>query len=341
MNILYIGPVTSLDSWGLSAYNYLGSLSTISDANIVVRNIIYNSLQRSENDLDDWYKKLENNECCEKYDYIFQFCLPQDFVYTQNSIGLTIIEPLQLNNMLWETKLKLMPKVLVSTPQERRAIKNNQNVAVEALRIDTNIKYNTYKEPKIPNLGKDYVFYWIGQYGNANCWKEVYSAFMLEFDRGENVHLVMHFISPPNQGFANQLTKEINDVKQSLNKYSNPEFYCKETINLGCNLNDIRAYHSFFDCYIDINRGVNNKSLIKEAQLFNKQIVINCIDQVEPIIGHPVYSSKNLWRSVNIHQIQTLLRSAYNRRKPDNINVDKLDYKYGGKSIMQILETLE
>lgn len=341
MNILYIGPNTSLDQWGLASYNYLGMLNAIPDTNIVVRNIVYNSLQRSENDLDDWYKKLENNECCDKYDYIFQFCLPQDFVYTPNSIGLTIVEPLQLNNRLWECKLRLMPKVLVSTPQEKRSVKNSQNITVEPIRINTNIKYNTYKGPNIPNLGKDYIFYWIGQYGEAACWKEVYSAFMLEFDRGENVHLLMHFISHPNQDFANRLSKEINDVKQSLNKYSNIEFYCKESINLGCNLNDIRSYHAFLDCYIDINRAVNNKSLIKEAQLFDKQIVINCIDQLEPIIGHPVYSSQNLWRSVNIYQIQKLLRSAYNKRKADNVNIDKLDYRHGGKSIMEILETLK
>ena len=338
MNILYIAPYSGIDKWSLAAYNYLGILKSIPDINLVVRNFHYNSLQRK---VDEWCLKLEENECCEEYDFIFQFCLPHDFVYTPNSIGITIIEPLILDDYLWETKLKLIPKVIVSTPQEKRAIKHNKNVVVEPLKIDSSIKYNIYKEPKINDLSSNYTFYWIGEYGDTACWKEVYKAYLIEFNKEENVHLLLHFINNPTQQLGEKLQAEFKEIKSSLNKYYNPQYYCKETINIGTNIDDIRSYHAYLDCYIDINKGVNNKSIIKEAQLFDKQIIINCIEKLEPIIGHPVYSAKNLWRSINIRDIQKLMRSAYLRRMPDQVNTAKLDFSCGANAFLEIMNCVK
>lgn len=336
MNILFVGPYKSLDKHGLNAYNLLGCLNSIKDFNVVARNIQYNNLFRSE--IDPWCKVLENKECLEKYDYIFQSTIPSDFVYTPNSIAVTIIEPALLRDSFWERKLAMMPKVIVGSLQEKWAAKYNKNVIVLPTRIDAQIKYKVYDPPKIKELGKSYIFYWVGEYGDTTCYKEVFQAFHLEFNRKENVHLVMRFINQSDQNFIEKLKEELQQLKLSLRKYNNVDFYKEDTIQVGCDLNTIRSYHAYCDCYLDINRGTHNWSILKEAQLFSKQIITNEINaNHEPIIGHRVYSPRSLWRSISIKDIQNKMRKCYENRDPPQINIEKLDYSYGGQKIKELL----
>jgi len=339
MNILYIGPYKQVDRWGQHSYNMLGCLNSIPNINIVARSIQYNNLNRK---IDDWCLKLEEKECCETYDYIFQCTIPSDFVYTPNSIGLTIIEPTTLIDRFWQRKLLEMPKVLVGSLQERLAVPNNSNIEVLPVRIDTSIKYKEYKPPDIKELGKSYIFYWIGEYGDS-CYKEALQAFHLEFNRKEDVHLAMYFITQPTNESVEKIHKELQQTKIFINKYRNPTYYKEDTISVGLDIESIRSYHNYCDCYVDINRGLNNKNNIKEAQLFGKQIIlnkINCDDQ-ESIIGHPVYSPYSLWKSISISDIRRKMRNAYENRVVDEIKIERLDYSYGGKQIMKMLENLK
>lgn len=339
MNVLYIGPYKGCDKWSICSYNYLGMLNSIPNINIVARNIQYNSLSHV---VDDWCKKLENKECLLKYDKIIQFCLPSDFVYYPNSIGITIIEPNKLNDLFWQRKLKMMPKIIVGSNVEKNSIKYNKNVVVLPIKINTEKKYQEYKQPPIKELGKSYIFYWIGEYGEASCWKETYKAFHLEFNREDNVHLAMYFICKPNKDTVEKLLKELKQIKLSLNKYKNMDFYKKETINIGSNLNETTAYHAHLDCYVDINRGTNNWVQIKDAQLFGKQIIINRKNILEPITNHQVYSSKNLWGVIDIKEIMGKMRATY-KTKNSVYNewkdqLDKLDYQSSAKKFEEILQ---
>jgi hypothetical protein len=344
MNILYIAPYRQLDRWGQLFYNYLGSLNTILKINIVARPIIYNSLIR--NDIDDWCLKLEEKECLKEYDYIIQGTLPLDFVYTPNSIGLTLIEPTTLKDDFWGRKLKYMSKVIVGSQQENEAAKYNKNVINVPIGIDTEIKYKDHIIPSIKQIGNSYIFYWVGEYGETTCYKEVLQSFHLEFNRKENVHLVMYFLGNPNdKQEIEKISKDLRGIKEKLGKYRNPDFYKEETVFFGCNINIIRSYHAHFDCYIDINRGVNNWSLIKEAKLFGKQIIKNNTFGRTPIIGHPVYSSKNYWRVIDINEMCENMRFCYENRNYscylndcEEIKEDKMGYEYCGQKLMEILK---
>jgi hypothetical protein len=147
----------------MTAYNYLYSLSKLSNVNVIARNIQYNGKYRK---VDEWCEELENKLCRKNYDRIFQFCLPSDFVYTPNSVGITIIEPSKLKDDYWCRKISMMPKVIVGTEKEWAAIENDYNVKIIDFDIDEDIRYNTYDVPKIENLEKNYVFYWIGEDGH-------------------------------------------------------------------------------------------------------------------------------------------------------------------------------
>lgn len=344
MNILYIAPYKQLDHYGQLFYNYLGGLNTIPNANIVARPIQYNSLIREN--VDDWCVKLEQKECLKEYDYIIQGTIPSDFVYTPNAVGITLIEPTTLKDDFWERKLKFMPKVIVGTKQEFEAVKYNKNVINVGTGINKEIKYKNYKLPDIKEIGNSYIFYWIGEYSETTCYKEVFRAFHLEFGRKENVHLAMYFLGHTND--RQEIEKIANDLRQTkekLGKYRNPDFYKEETVTIGCSLDTIRSYHVYCDCYLDINRGVNNWSLIKEAKLFGKQIIKNNTFGRTPILEHPVYSTRNYWRVIDINEIRENMRFCYENRGHScylndcgEVNEENLGYEYCGQKLMEILK---
>ena len=67
MNILFVGCYKQLDPYGQLFYNYLGSLNTIPNINIVARPIQYNSLSRDN--IDSWCIQLEQKDRFETTNY--------------------------------------------------------------------------------------------------------------------------------------------------------------------------------------------------------------------------------------------------------------------------------
>lgn len=333
MNILYIGPFHQIDRWGMSSLNYLGMFNSIPNVNVIARSIQYNGLSRKP---EKWVIELENKKALPDYDYIVEFTLPSEFVYKRNAVGITLVEPTSLFDRFWERKIELMPKTIVGSLQEKQSILSNVNVRIVPECVDEEIKYKEYNPPKIKELGSSYIFYWVGEYGNAACFREVFQAFHLEFARNEKAHLMMYFLGAPTKEFIDLVTKELWEIKKGLGKYKNAEYYREDTISIGTELDFIRGCHAHCDCYVDVNRGVPNWSMIREAELFGKAVILNKGNKEEPIIGHNTYSANNFWKKISVNDIRRQMRDKFENREINNCR-NCFNYQYGGNKLNEIL----
>lgn len=348
MNILFIGPYHQMDIWGEASYRHLKLLYSIKDVNLVCRQLNFNNVKREK---EQWIEELEI-KTEKKYDRIIQFCLPQYYVSSPNSIGMVIIEPYILKDKKWLRSLNIMPEIIVSSELEKISLVNagiKSKIYVIPPMIE---EFICLKSPPIKELGKSYIFYWIGEYNNRTNYKTIIRAFHSEFNRFDNVHLAMYFICEPTEELVKQIYNEIYTIKTDLNNYNNNCSYKEDTITIGKKIEEIREYHDFCDCIIDISSGSNCNPNVGEAMIRRKDVIANkfsglneffihndCIYSPESVlesVGFP-YDIKSRWKNPCQISVQEHMRKAYKQKKEKKYDIDHFKYKNVSKLWKDIL----
>ena len=326
-NVLLLGDYYKLDQWGMLAYNYLEILASM-DINLVCRQIDFGQPHRPQ---EEWIAALEA-KTANSYDKIIQVCPPKFYNFGPNYTGVFINETSFLSNLDWVRRLNKLP-LIVSSYRELLNLEASgvaqENVKVVPPYLNPSFLYQTYKFPNMPDYNGEYIFYWVGEYGQRSNYQDVCRAFNAEFDREDNVQLVLYFLEQPNEQLAKRLYDKINQIKQSLGKYRNLQNYKKEILKIGKSIDEIRALHTHGNCLVDVAYGGSFSIIAMEAaacgvQNISRNWMKSCyLGETEPVFGSEIYDCDSLWLCPIIDMLRQNMRDAYIKNMSDKIDLSE------------------
>lgn len=283
--ILYIGPYREFSGAGNSARNYIEALHKAGHDVCIVPIFSTGDLY-PENDISSEILPLENN-FLKSYDIVIQHCHPFDYVYDHRfakNIGIYQFNSLSINPGIY-SRLDILDKIIVNSRTNYNTILNkcsnqleNKIYIVPEL-INTKLKENNYiRYEWLPSENRPYVFYANGDFIGRKNLPKIIMAFMLAFDKDDNVELLIK--TKPHHSHNNpslmekELDYEMNKIYGALRR---EKLLCKQPkIMIGkFNYNSLLSMHYNGDCYIDISMGENFGYGVLEAALFNNDIIVN------------------------------------------------------------------
>lgn len=326
MNILLLGDYYKLDQWGMLAYNYLEILNS-TDHNVVCRQINFGEPHRPK---EEWISQLES-KTEKKYDRIIQVCPPQFYNFGPGYMGVFISDTYYLSNKNWVRRLNKLP-LIVSTYREFASIEQSgvdaSNIKIVTPYLNSSFLYKIYDFPTIHNYNGEYIFYWVGEYGQRSNYQDVCKAFHSTFDKRDNVKLVLYFLEQPSQELMNRIRDELIKIKMSVGIFKNVNNYQVEELKVGKSLDDIRALHHYGDCLVDVTHGGSFSIIALEAAVCGTRCISpnwlkDCyIGTTEPIFNSDVYDCNSLWLYPIMDMLRTHLIDAKNRTIRQKTNLD-------------------
>jgi len=327
MNILLLGDYYKLDQWGMLAYNYLEILNS-TDHNIVCRQINFGEPHRPK---EDWISALEC-KTEKEYDRVIQVCPPQFYNFGPGYMGVFINETAYLSKKDWVRRLNKLP-LIVSSYREFAGLESSgvdaANIKIVKPHLNSSFLYKMYDFPQIHNYNGEYIFYWVGEYGQRSNYHDVCRAFHAEFGREDNVKLVLYFLEQPNQDLINRIRDELLQIKMSVGKYKNINNYKVEELKVGKSLDEVRALHHYGNCLVDVVHGGSFSIIALEAvacgtRTISANHIQNCyIGTTEPIFGSDIYNCDSLWLCPNLDILREGLVDAYTGRPMCKTNLDE------------------
>jgi glycosyltransferase involved in cell wall biosynthesis len=338
-NVLYIGQYKDSNGLGYSARRYIDCLISNNDINLSIRPIFLNksSITNPLSLID--YSDYEKNSSL-NYDCVIQHAYPDCFVYDKRfgkNIGVVEIETRNINRSGWNDKLNLMDEIWTNsinaleclyncdTTSSIKVIPEPYDLTIYQKKHDPFFKFN--KEETTP-----FIFYTIGQYTEQKNIKGIILAYLLEFNRQDNVRL---FIKTDDYGqdpteLENIINYDIKQIKEAIRKNS----FCD--IDMVCGRlsdNDIIRLHQSGDCYINAVRSdcfgpcaiealLSNKIIISTKNIGSSTYLNSSNSLMVDSIPTSVYSTRSFnkniftiyeeWDEPNILSIQKSMRDAYN-----------------------------
>lgn len=277
-NILYIGPYTESNGLGYSSRRWIEYLLSRSDINLSISPVFFTqSTIRNRLSL----KKYEPYEgkTLDKYDYVIQHGYPEMFVYDKRfgkHIGLTEIETRSIFTSGWKNHLNLMDELWVNSNNALKSLSDigvYKPIIIRREPYDTN-KYNQSYDPFFTdkNTNKPFIFYVIGQYDNKKNIKDIILAYLLEFNRHDNVRLFIkahNYYADPHT-LDEIIKRDILEIKSALRKKT----YCDIDFVTGIlSDNDIIRLHAGGDCYVNACKADDLGPCAIEAMLSNNIII--------------------------------------------------------------------
>lgn len=353
-NILYIGPYRDSNGYGYSSRRYIDCLSSNTKINLSIRPLFY-SRSYDKNQLNvEKYSEYENNSC-KNYDVLIQHCYPDFYEYDVGfgkNIGIVQIETFGINRSGWIDRLNMMDEIWVGsifakTSLMDAGVKKNIKIIPEPYDIS---QYEANLDPffSIKTEKKPFIFYTIGQYNNKKNIKNIILAFMLEFEKQENVRLFIktgdHNIH--HKELENIITYDIHQLKIASRKYNN----CPDIDIITGIIKDIDVIrlHKDADCYINAVRSDDNGACAIEAKL-SDSIIINTknigsntyfnssnsflVDSTKTRVlstdqlNYAVFTPNEYWLEPDINSLRKTMREAFfiskEHKEYMNINFNK------------------
>lgn len=324
-NILLLGDYYKLDQWGMLAYSYLEILASM-DINLVCRQIDFGQPHKPE---EEWITALEN-KTANSYDKIIQVCPPKFYNFGPGYTGVFINETSYLSNQDWIRRLNKLP-IIVSSYRESANLEasgvNQENIKIVPPYLNPSFLYKTYNFPHIPNYNDGYIFYWVGEYGKRGNYQDVCRAFNAEFDREDNVQLVLYFLETSSEQLASQLYEEINKIKESIGKYRDSKNYKREILKIGKSVDELRSLHHHGNCLVDVAHGGSFSIIAMEAAACGTQNISRnwmksgYLGETEPIFGSDIYDCNSLWLCPIIDMLRENMRDAYRTNMSEKIDL--------------------
>lgn len=353
MNILLIGPINQSCGWGRSSLDFLKALLKTSHK-VHARPIYLGSSYNNELDkIEEVQAKLDN------YDAVIQIALPNFLSYNKNfgkNIGMSFFETANIQYTGWIKNINLMDAYFVSSQVEKTNLINS-GVTIPIYVIGPIVNTSKFESKYNTIIGlerKSFKFYTIGEYNSRKNLSAAVIAFHREFNRSDNVDLVIKPNIPGQtaEQIFNIVANDLRKIKENLRLYRDINEYKKEIILTG-ELGDeqICELHTSCDCFVSpsfgesISRpaldsmGFSNVSIVTDntgmTEFVNKKngylIKSEESELISQNIGlEDVYSSYETWQKPSILDLQKQMRSAYNNRnnKKKNKLAVKTAYEY-------------
>lgn len=341
-NILYIGPYKEHNGLGRSSKKYVDALIKNSNINLAIRPIYFTN-KISIDDAVDEYNEFEENKFS-YYDIVIQHGHPDVLEYHGSfgkNIGIIEIETRLLHHSGWIEKINLMDEVVVGSIFALNSCYESgvtKPIKINPCPYDIN-KYTTQHPDffKYELDQKPYIFYTIGNYNNKKNIQNIIKAFLLAFDKLDNVKLFIktEHIEHDNNELNDIIEYHIGQIKKVIRKdHTNTcdiDILCGDLRDI-----DIIRLHQSADCYINAVRGDDFGHSAIEAALANK-VVINTknigtntyinsnngiiVDSIPINVESTSFYNRNtftineLWYEPDINGIVDAMRLAYNMNK--------------------------
>jgi glycosyltransferase involved in cell wall biosynthesis len=348
-NIFYLGPYKENSGLGRSSRRLIDCLNSSSNINLSIRPVYFSQNTVFDPSEDSHLVFTENEEnFSPNYDCIIQHGHPEMFEYHQKfgkNIGLVEIETMDLSHTGWIEKINLLDEVVVGSLFAAQSLYDSGvSIDIKIIPEPFNIEkfhkqYDNFFFNAAGYENKPFVFYTIGQYSEKKNIKSIIVAFLLEFEKEENVKLFIktgdYYIE--NMDLEKLITFDIKQIQKSIRKQ--PE-NCG-TVDVLCGILkeiDIMRLHVSSDCYVNGVRGDSFGTCAVEAMLANN-LVINTqnigsntyINNRNGIIAESsisnVYSSHyntnssftiyEKWYDPHIDSLREGMRQAYEMNKED------------------------
>ena len=373
MKILFIGPYRQSDGWGNAAKEYIRALSKVEGAELAIRPIYMGS---SYCDLEEDLLEYEFNDFRE-YDLVIQNVLPHLCEYNakfKKNVILFYTESDNLQNTAWPSRVNLMDEAWVPSNQEKNNLKNSGvNIPIKVVPIPLNVnKFDLVGDSKvnIPGVGKDtFVFYTSGEFVQRKNTSALVSAFHSEFDRNEDVALVIKSnkagLRPAE--LSNHMLQKFNGVKARLRLYPNPSDYKNEiVVTEYLEEQTLLALYNSCDCFVMPSHGESWCIPAMESMALGKPCIVTSntgmadfvtskngwvvksqetIPMVKDAPLPDLYTGRESWREINTIDLKKCMRRAFEdvnefKKKSENCKKDTEQYSYENVSVL-IKEVLD
>lgn len=349
-NILYIGPYKDSNGYGYSSRRFIECLMSDENINLSIRPLFYNRSHEIYPLVTEKYNDYEQNSS-KFYDVVIQHGYPDFFVYDKRfgkNIGITQIETKNIQKSGWRDKLNLMDEIWTSSIYAKDSMMD-LNITCPVRVIPEPYDISSYGSSglnpffDIKDGNRPFIFYTIGQYTEKKNIKGIILAFLLEFNKIDNVRL---FIKTGNYNIdAKELESiiqyDIHEIKTVIRKFDTPDIDVVTGILKDI---DIIRLHNDGDCYVNSVKADDGGSCAIESALSNKIVIStknvgsNCyfnstnaimVDGAESYVysndtsNHAIFTINELWIEPEIDSIRKCMREALFMSKSKKENLIK------------------
>lgn len=365
-NILYIGPYKDSNGYGYSSRRFIDCLSCNEDINLSIRPIFYNKSHTLYPLNTDQYIDYEQNSS-KFYDAVIQHGFPDFFVYNKNfgkNIGLCQIETKNIQRSGWKDKLNLMDEIWVGSIFAKDSIVDagcRSRIKVIPEPYDLSKYNNDNLQPffDIKDDKKPFIFYTIGQYTEKKNIKSIILAFMLEFNKNDNVRLFIKTgdYNIDSRELENIIKYDIHQIKMISRKFDIPDIDVMTGVLKDI---DILRLHKSGDCYINCVKADDGGSCAIESKLCNKIVIttknigsnsyfnttnalmVNSSDAYvysNDISNYGIFTINELWVEPDVDSLRKCMREAYfmNESKKELLNKNFSKQIFDKHSISKVL----
>lgn len=339
MKVLYISHHKEPSGWGQAARDYILALDQ-AGVDIACRAV---KVGQSEAQLPSRIEELQQkpihgSEIC------IQHLLPYHMVYSghfKKNIGLYVQETFNIDHTSWAGTLNLMDEIWVPN---KDMISDIKNFIYKPIRlIPHTFEIEKYKKQYSPlqeiDKAGNFFFYFIGEFNRRKHVGSIIRAFHSEFTPNEPVQLLLKLNKPGSS--PDQLGQEVDQmcsvIKNSMKLRTNykkeiiiPHFISEE---------DLLRLHSTCDCFVSSTFGEAWMIPAFEAMAFGNTPICTDVGGMsdyikhgqtgylvsqrwEPVLGYtetfPEFgSSREEWANIDVIELQTYMRSAYEKSDSD------------------------
>lgn len=362
MNILFVGPYRNFDGWGVGAREFIRALKT-TPHNIKIKPHFPAGKPGAElQELD--ILELEYTDI-DNFDVVIQNTMPHWFTYDA-SFGKNIAWlPFETSGWrnVWPTKCNMMDEIWTTCAYSRKCLESSvkdQKFKTALVPIPTDVEKYKKEYPLVPEsfTSDRFMFYFIGEYIERKNLDMLVRAFHLEFDRNENVGLL---IKTNRSGMSpDQLTKVLSDrieqIKVELSLYAMTSMYKNEVL-ITDRLSDEEIYgiHQSCHCFVMPSSGEGWNIPAVDAMGFGNTVVMTpngayeyaadyVIDYEESPVNtrdkpmSDLFNGWESWQAPSLKSLMRCMRNAFvNRGFGRNTPIDILSYSSVGAKICQML----
>lgn len=344
-NILYIGNYKDHNGFGQSCRRFIKLLGGNPNWNLVTRPLYVTNSSITPTVKEDNFAEYENN-ICRKYDTLIQHTMPEYIEYHKNfgkNIAIAEIETTNIRHSGWIDKLNLMDEIWVHSIFSAESLVTGGvikpiKIVPQPYDIEVyNKKQDSFFDYDINNF--PFIFYTIGQYAEKKNIKNIILAYLLEFNKKDNVRLFLKTCDHrrKNEDLENLIKFDMSNIKSIIRKSDNEcadiDIVCgymsdNDIIRLhqssNCYINTIKA-DSFGDCAIEAaicGKTIINTKNIGSSTYFNSTnaLMVNSI-KTPVLCSNPplknIYTINEQWHEPSIDDIRKCMRSALNMTKED------------------------
>lgn len=352
LNILYVGPYRESNGLGRSSRRFLDCLSINENINLSCRPVFYSRDNLYSESLQ--YNEFEENSS-RSYDCIIQHGHPSMFQYNEQfgkNIAIVEVETNNIYHTGYIDNLNMMDEIIVGSSFSKNSLQ--QSGVIKTIKvIPEPYDISIYKKEYEPffEYEKDnapFIFYTIGQYTEKKNIKGIILAFLLEFNKEENVKLFIKTgdYYQDHSDLEKIIQYDISQLKKAIKKTNacDIDIVCGQLIDI-----DIIRLHQSANCYINAVRSDGFGPCAIESKICNKQLIntkhigsstyINSTNSImiDAEETNVFYTSNNPYRNFSIYEtwyepsissIRNAMRKAYeDTETKNNFNLDIIDQK--------------